>query len=56
MTGYPLAALHEELAFLAYHLHWPYAELLEMEHRDRHRWCGEVSNINNLLNERSARS
>ena len=51
MTSYPLEALYEEVAFLAYHLHWPYAELLELEHRDRHRWCNEVSGINRKLNE-----
>lgn len=55
MTSYPLDALYEEVAFLAYHLHWPYAEVLEMEHRDRHRWCNEVSAINKKLNEQSER-
>jgi hypothetical protein len=55
VTGYPLDTLHEEVAFLAYHLHWPYAEILELEHRDRHRWCNEVSDINKKLNEQSER-
>jgi hypothetical protein len=55
VTGYPLEALYEEVAFLAYHLHWPYAELLALEHRDRHRWCNEVSDINKKLNEQGER-
>ncbi|RKG72384.1 hypothetical protein D7W79_28635 [Corallococcus exercitus] len=46
MRGYPLDALHEEIAFLAYYLHWDHDTLLELEHRDRRRWCEEVSRIN----------
>ncbi|MEF8701267.1 MAG: DUF6760 family protein [Candidatus Accumulibacter sp. UW20] len=55
ITGYPLDALYEEVAFLAYHLHWSSAEILDMEHRDRHRWCNEVSDINKKLNEQNER-
>ncbi|NMQ26639.1 hypothetical protein E4Q23_02005 [Candidatus Accumulibacter phosphatis] len=55
ITGYPLGALYEEVAFLAYHLHWSYAEIFELEHRDRHRWCNEVSAINKKLNEQYER-
>jgi hypothetical protein len=47
--------LHEEVAFLAFHLHWPHAEILEMEHQERQRWCEEVSKINRKLNEQSER-
>ena len=36
--GYPLDQLIEEVAFLAYHLHWPLAEIAEFEHGDRRRW------------------
>jgi hypothetical protein len=43
--------LHEELAFLAYHLHWSYDELLHMEHAERRRWCDEVSRMNRRLSE-----
>jgi hypothetical protein len=43
--------LYEELAFLAYYLHWPYQQMLEMEHADRLRWVKEVSDINKRLNE-----
>lgn len=46
MKGYPLDALHEEIAFLAYYLHWDRATLLDLEHRERRRWCDEVSKIN----------
>lgn len=38
------------MAFLAYHLHWPLAELLDLPHRERRAWVGEVSAINATLN------
>jgi hypothetical protein len=37
------------MAFLAYYLHWTPAELLNMEHRERRRWCEQVSEINRKL-------
>ena len=45
MSGYPLDALHEEIAFLAYYLHWDRSTLLELDHRERRRFCDEVSRI-----------
>ncbi len=50
MTGYPLADLYEEVAFLAYHFHWDYETIMNMEHRERKLWCEEVSKINKKLN------
>jgi hypothetical protein len=46
MRGYPLDAMLEEIAFLAYYFHWDHASLLGLEHRERRRWCEEVSKIN----------
>ncbi|KAB2860403.1 MAG: hypothetical protein F9K46_10035 [Anaerolineae bacterium] len=46
IVGYPLDRLHEEVAFLAMHLHWSRAEILNMDHRERVRWVGYVSQIN----------
>jgi hypothetical protein len=50
MTGYPIDRLHEEVAFLAYHFHWNYETVMNMEHRERLAWCEEVSKINKKLN------
>ncbi len=50
MTGYPLDNLYEEVAFLAYHFHWDYETIMNMEHRERKLWCEEVSKINKKLN------
>ena len=47
--AYPAQQLREEMAFIAYHFHWPPAELLHMEHAERRRWCREISRINHQL-------
>lgn len=51
MKGYPLDRLYEEMAFIAYHFHWSYEELMNVEHRERQRWCDEISKINRRLNQ-----
>jgi hypothetical protein len=50
VLGYPLAQLHEEVAFVAYHFHWPHDEVMALEHADRRRWVAEISNINQRMN------
>jgi hypothetical protein len=51
MMGYPSERLFEEVAYLAYYFHWPYDEILRLEHRERRRWAAEVARINRRLNE-----
>jgi len=41
--------LYEEMAFVAYHLHWSREELMQLEHAERRRWCREISAINGRL-------
>jgi hypothetical protein len=53
IVGYPLDQLHEEVAYIAYHFHWPLAEVLELEHADRRRWANEIAAINRRLNEQA---
>jgi len=43
--------LHEEVAYVAYHFHWPLQDILEMEHADRRRWVAEIAGINRRLSE-----
>ncbi len=50
MTGYPLDELHREVAFVAYHFHWPYEEVMNLEHRVRRRWVAEISELNRRVN------
>ena len=49
MKGYPLDRLSEEVAFIAYHFHWPLDEVINLEHRERRQWCEEISKINKKL-------
>jgi len=51
MRRYPSDRLHEEVAYLAYHFHWPYREVMRLDHRERQRWVEEVARINQRLNE-----
>lgn len=43
--------LYEELAFVAYYLHWPHGELLDMDHLTRRRYLGEISRINQQISD-----
>ena len=49
MRAYPVKPLYEEMAFIAYHFHWSYGEIMQLEHRERRRWCREISAINRSL-------
>ncbi|UHA76284.1 DUF6760 family protein [Paenibacillus sp. 481] len=51
MTVYPKDKVYEEVAFIAYHFHWSHDDIMSMEHRERKRWCDEISRINRSLNE-----
>jgi hypothetical protein len=51
MIGYPSDALFEEIAFIAYYLHWPREQIMGLDHRERQRWVAEISRINQELNE-----
>jgi hypothetical protein len=48
---YPLDRLFEEVAYIAYHLHWSYDDIMAMEHAERQRWVEEVACINVRLSE-----
>jgi hypothetical protein len=50
MKGYPLEQLNEEVAYIAYHFHWPLETILNLEHRQRRTWVDEISKINARMN------
>ena len=54
VLGHRLDLLFEEVAFLAYHFHWPMSDILELEHADRRRWVQEISAINRRMSEETA--
>lgn len=43
--SYPPDMLREEVAFLAHHLHWSYAELMDMDHAERRAWVDRVQRM-----------
>jgi hypothetical protein len=46
MKTYPEGALWDEIAYLAYHLHWDLETLLDLEHADRARLIRTVADLN----------
>jgi hypothetical protein len=42
---YAADRLQEEVAYLAYHLHWPLDTLLDLEHADRLAYIDHVARI-----------
>jgi hypothetical protein len=51
--SYPSERLFEEVAYVSYYLHWPYREVMGMDHRERQRWVAEIARINERINEES---
>ncbi|SER93358.1 DUF6760 family protein [Actinokineospora terrae] len=47
---YPPDRLAEEVAYVAYHFHWPRAEILDLTHEERAGWVREISRINTRVN------
>jgi hypothetical protein len=43
--------LFEEIAYMAYHFHWPLHEILDLEHPLRRRFVEEIGRINRRLAE-----
>lgn len=51
MTHTPPDRLFEEAAFVAYHFNWDHDTVMSLPHRERQRWCAEISQINERMNE-----
>ncbi len=43
--------IFEEVAYIAYHFHWPHDQILNLDHLERQRWVEEVAKINRRLDE-----
>lgn len=48
--GYPVEKIYEEVAFIAYHFHWTHDDIMQMDHRERRKWCEEISKIHKKMN------
>jgi hypothetical protein len=51
MTTYATDRMFEEIAYVAYHLHWSMDELLDLEHPLRQRFVEEIGRINRRIAE-----
>ena len=51
MVGYPIDQLTEEVAFIAYHFHWPHDQIMNLEHYDRRNWVAQISQLHQRMNE-----
>jgi hypothetical protein len=47
----PSDRLFEEVAYIARYLHWPYEQIMALDHRERRRWVEEIRRTNEALNE-----
>jgi len=48
---YDSERLFEEIAYIAYHFHWPLDEILDLEHPLRRRFVEEIADINRRRSE-----
>lgn len=46
IVTYPAERIHEEVAYLAYHFHWSFDEILDLEHADRLRYVEQIARLN----------
>jgi uncharacterized protein DUF6760 len=51
MMRYPSDRLFEEVAYVAYHFHWPYEQIMALEHRERQQWVAEIAKLNQRVND-----
>jgi len=51
VATYPRSQLYNEVAYIAYHFHWPLDDILSMEHEERHIWLKEIARINREIND-----
>lgn len=43
---YATEDLYGEVAYIAYHFHWPMDSLLDLEHADRRRYVDQIARLN----------
>ena len=51
MTTYGTDRLFEEVAYVAYYMHWSLDEILDLEHRLRQRFVEEIGRIHRRMAE-----
>src|SRR5690606_3204684 len=51
IVTYAPESIYEEVAYVAYHFHWPLDDILDLEHAQRLRYVREIAQINRRLSE-----
>ncbi|MEV4331013.1 DUF6760 family protein [Streptomyces sp. NPDC049597] len=49
---YATEQLYDEVAYIAYHFHWPLEAILELEHPERRRYVDQIARLNRLAGGR----
>ena len=45
--------IYREVAYVAFHFHWPLDDILDLEHAQRRRYAEEIADINRRMSEES---
>ncbi|WP_326533844.1 DUF6760 family protein [Pseudorhodoferax sp.] len=45
-----MTQLYEEVAYVAYHFHWPHAQLMDLDHLERRQWVRQIAELNRRAN------
>ena len=51
MMSYPLERLREEVAYISYYFHWPYEQVVTLDHQERQQWVSEIARMHQRLNQ-----
>ncbi|CAG7642852.1 DUF6760 family protein [Actinacidiphila bryophytorum] len=49
---YAADRLYEDVAYVAYHFHWPLDTILDLEHAERRRYVAQIARLNQLAGGR----
>ena len=48
---YAADRIYEEVAYVAYHFHWPLDDILDLEHPERQRYVAEIAHLNERVSQ-----
>ena len=48
---YATDRLYEEIAYVAFHFHWPLEDILDLEHGERQRYVHEIGRLNTRISQ-----
>lgn len=51
--SYPSERLAEEVAYLAYYLHWPHDQLMQLDHLERRMWVEHVGRLHARMEDKT---